>query len=300
MDGLLDVTLLYATLRVATPVLLAATGGLLCELGGFVNIALEGLMLVAAFFAVVVSAATGSAGLGLLAAVGAAVVLAAVLAFTVLDLKADPIIAGFALTIAAGGLTVFLMSTWFGDKGSYSPATVVPLPRPDIPWLERVPVLGPVLDGQNVLVYAALLLVPAVHYLVYRTPFGLHLRAAGENPDAAASAGLDVRRLRFAAVLLSGVFCGLAGANLSLGYLTMFVRGMTAGRGFIALAAVLLGGVTPIGTLAASLFFGFAEALAVRLQTLQLPAHLVLMIPYVATATATALYAVRRRRALAG
>lgn len=296
MDGLLDATLLYATLRVTTPVLLAAMGGVLCEVSGFPNIALEGLMLVAAFFAVVVSAATGSAALGLLAAVAAAVALAAVLAFVVLDLRADPIIAGFATIIAAGGLTVFLMSTWFGDKGSYSPATVVPLPRLDLPGLERVPLLGPALDGQNVLVYVALLLVPAVHLLLFRTPFGLRLRAAGESPEAATSVGLDVRRLRYAAVLLSGVCCGLAGANLSLGYLNMFVRGMTAGRGFIALAAVLLGGTTPYGTLLASLGFGFAEALAVRLQTLQLPAQLVLMLPYLATAAATAAYAIRRAR----
>lgn len=278
------------------PILLAATGGLLGEASGLVNVGLEGLMLVSAFFAVVTSAATGSAWLGLLAGVASALLLSAAFGYFTLNLEADPIISGFALNILASGLTVFLMSTWFGDKGSYSPPGVAPLPQLELPWLAAVPVIGPVLAGHNVLVYIGLASVFVIHWLLYRTPFGLRLRAVGEHQEAAASVGINVKRMRYIAVLMTGLFTGLAGANLSLGYLNMFVRDMTAGRGFIALAAIRFGGMTPIGTLLASLFFGFTEAAANRLQAFNLPSHLMLMIPYLFTVIAAIIYAIRRRK----
>lgn len=291
-----DASLGFIVFRVSTPILLAAVGGLVCQVAGVVNIGLEGMMLAAAFFGAVVSAATGSAWLGLAAAVGAGLAMALVFAVFTQELKADPIIVGFALIILAAGLTVFLMSTWFGDKGSYSPATIVPIPRLEVPGLRSVPVVGTMLSGQNVLVYAGWLAVALTHVLLYKTTLGLRLRSVGENPEAAAAVGIDVRRLRYFAVLWSGLFCGLAGANLSLGYMNMFVRGMTNGRGFIALAAVLFGGQTPVGTFGASVLFGFFEGLATRLQAAGLPSTLMLMIPYLATVAALVLIAVRRRR----
>lgn len=296
LSEIIDVSLLFVTLRVASPIMLAAIGGMYSDLAGAVNIGLEGLMLISAFFAVVVSALSGSAWLGLLAGVTASLLLALLLAFFSLNLKSDIIIAGFALTILAQGLSIFLLSNWFGDKGTFFSPDIKPLPELFIPFLGKIPVVGAILDGQNILVYAGLVFVILSHYVIYKTPFGLHLRSVGENPEAAASVGINVRRVQYIALLISGLFAGLAGANLSLGYLTIFVRNMTAGRGFIALAAVLFGGRKPFGVMLAALLFGFADSLGNRLQSLNMPSQLVLMLPYAFTIVAMVILAVRKQK----
>lgn len=284
-------------LRVTTPILLPALGGLISELAGVINIALEGTMLVAAFTGVVVSAYTQSAWLGLAAALLASLAFTWLLALFHLDLKADIILAGLAMNILASGGTIFLLYTLTGDKGSSSRLASLTMPYLDIPLLQQVPLLGPVLNRQNIMVYVAFLMVPTVWVLLYRTVLGQHIRAVGANPEAAATAGIDVRRVRYVALLLSGFLAGLGGVHMGMGYLQLFQRDMTAGRGFIALAAVFMGARHPVGTLLAALLFGAAEALAAQLGSLKIPPQWVHMIPYAATVIALGVHAAAQRRA---
>lgn len=284
-------------LRVTTPILLAALGGLISELAGVINIALEGTMLVAAFTGVVGSAYTQSAWIGMLAALVASLVFSALLAFFHIDLRADIILAGLAMNILASGGTIFVLYTLTGDKGSSSKLASLTMPYIDIPLLGEIPLIGPVINKQNVMVYVAFLLVPVVWALLYRTVLGQHIRAVGANPAAAATAGIDVRRVRYVALLLSGLLAGLGGIHMGMGYLQLFQRDMTAGRGFIALAAVYMGARHPVGTMAAALIFGAADALAAQLGSLKIPPQWVQMIPYAATVIALAVHAVAQRRA---
>ncbi|HEU4797831.1 MAG TPA: ABC transporter permease, partial [bacterium] len=297
LAGIFSVTLAAGVLRVTTPILLPALGGLISDLAGVINIALEGTMLLAAFVGVVVSAYTHSAWLGLAAALAAAAMFSLVLAFVHLDLKADLILAGIAMNFLASGGTVFVMYSLTGDKGTSSELASLTMPYVHVPVLQSIPVLGPILSGQNLIVYVAFLMVALVWVFLYRTVWGTHLRAVGANPDAAATAGIDVRRTRYQALVLSGLLAGLGGVHMSMGYLQLFQRDMTAGRGFIALAAVFLGGRHPVGTMFAALLFGAADALANQLGSLRIPPQYVQMIPYVVTVVALAAYAIAQQRA---
>lgn len=286
MEGLvvvLDATLLASTVRLVSPILLAALGGLITERAGIFNVALEGLMLIGAFVAVVASSATGNPWLAMGAAALAGVLAAGVFGIVVVTLRGDPIVAGLALNLLALGSTTYLMRVVFGVQGGYDAATIVGLPRVEFPFLAGAPVLGTILSGHSVLVWASLLAVVGLQILLFRHPIGLHLRAVGEDPVAAGSLGIRVQRMRYAAILASGALCGLAGAQLSLGLVTQFVEGMTVGRGFIALVAVMFGRANPVGVLGASVFFGFAFALGLRLQGVGIPPQFVGMLPYVAT-----------------
>lgn len=291
-----NISLLFMVFRVSTPILLASIGGMFSDLAGSVNIALEGLMLLSALLAVLVSTFTGSAWLGMLAGMIGATLLALILGYFSLNLKADIIIVGIAINIFASGFTVFLMNALTGEKGNFTSPETVPLPNIKIPILDSIPYLGDALSGHNVLFYVAVLLVALSHWFLYKHPMGLRIRAVGENPHAAESVGVNVTRIQYFAIAVSGMMSGLAGANLSLGYMNMFVRDMTAGRGFIALAAVLLGGRTPLGTFAAAVLFAFAEALSNVLQSLKIPPQVVLMLPYVSTVAALVFFSLRKKR----
>jgi len=299
LAGIFSVTFAAGVLRVTTPILLPALGGLISDLAGVINIALEGTMLLAAFTGVVVSAYTQSAWLGLAAALAAAALFSLILAFVHLDLRADLILAGIAMNFLAGGGTVFVMYSLTGDKGTSSELASLTMPYVHIPILKNIPVLGPIFSGQNLLVYVAFLMVALVWGFLFRTVRGTHLRAVGANPDAAATAGIDVRKTRYTALVLSGVLAGLGGVHMSMGYLQLFQRDMTAGRGFIALAAVFLGARHPVGTMLAALLFGAADALANQLGTLRIPPQYVQVIPYVVTVAALALHAAAQQRAAA-
>ncbi|MDQ7844877.1 MAG: ABC transporter permease [Armatimonadota bacterium] len=299
LAGIFSVTFAAGVLRVTTPILLPALGGLLSDLAGVINIALEGTMLLAAFTGVAVSAYTHSAWLGLLAALAAAALFSLILAFVHLDLRADLILAGIAMNFLAGGGTVFVMYSLTGDKGTSSELASLTMPYVHIPILKSIPVLGPILSGQNLLVYVAFVMVLLVWWFLFRTVRGTHLRAVGANPDAAATAGIDVRKTRYTALVLSGLLAGLGGVHMSMGYLQLFQRDMTAGRGFIALAAVFLGARHPVGTMLAALLFGTADALANQLGTLRIPPQYVQVIPYVVTVAALAVHAAAQRRAAA-
>lgn len=308
--ALLAATLAVAVLRATTPILLAALGGLVSDLAGSINVALEGVMLIAAFFGVMGAVAAGQwlpdlpawahAWLGCAAGLAAALAATALLAFFHLELQADLIVAGIALNLLAAGLTVFLLVTWVGDKGSTAGLSSPALPTLRVPGLQGLPALDTLINGEgghghHVLVYAAFLAVGGLWLFLQRTRYGAWLRAVGENPQAALGAGIPVKQVRYVALLLSGLLAGLGGLYLSMGYLTLFQADMTAGRGFLALAAVFLGARRVLGTLGASLLFGASGVLATQLGALALPTQVVYMVPPFITLCAL-VFAGRRTR----
>ncbi|MCB0193276.1 MAG: ABC transporter permease [Anaerolineae bacterium] len=301
-------------IRASTPIILPAMGGLISELAGVINIALEGIMLTAAFFGVVVGALGPEwlpglpvwvyPWLGALVGVLAGLILTLIIAFFHLELGADVILAALAINILASGGTVFIMFALTGDKGSTSTLASPAMPSIIIPFVGSIPVVGQIFNGENltgynIITYAAFLSVALVWLFLYRTRLGTHLRAVGENPVAAASVGIDVKRVQYIALLMSGFLAALGGINLSMGYLTLFQTNMTAGRGYIALAAVFLGNRNPLGTLIAALIFGAAGALEAQLGTLNIPSQLITMIPPIVTIAALVIYNVRRQAQMA-
>jgi len=294
--NIFDATLLNSTFRFVTPILLAALGGLICERVGVFNIALEGLMLTGAFAAVVGSYYAGSAVGGVLAAALAGAALAAIFALFAITLRGDMIVLGIALNLLAAGLTVFLLRTIFGVKGAFQDPSIQGLGKIDLPGLEALPILGPLLSGHSWLIYLSWLLVLGMQLLLFRHALGLRMRGVGEHPEAAATLGVNVTALRYLAVLLSGALCGLAGAQLSLGNVTLFVENMSAGRGWIAVVAVMFGQAHPLGVFAASLLFGLADSIGFRLQGLQMPSQFTGMVPYVVTLVSLFIVEAQRRR----
>lgn len=287
-----DARLLGVSLRLAVPIMLAALGGLWTQQAGVLNIALEGMMLTAAFAGAAVTNKTQNVWLGLLGGLAASLLLAALFGVFSIRFRADLVVVGIAINLFATGATLVLMQRIFDTRGNFP--TEGRLPDVNLSFLRDVPLLGPLFARQNILVWLGLLLVALAHVALYRTPFGLRVRAVGENPEAAETAGVRVRRVQFQTVLISGLLAGLGGVNLSLAYSSQFTSNMTSGRGFIALAAQTFGNATPVGTALASLFFGFADAVNVRLQTRGLPSEFVGMIPYLATVVALVLVARRR------
>jgi general nucleoside transport system permease protein len=301
-------------IRISTPLILPALGGLISELAGVINIALEGIMLTAAFFGVIVGALAPEwlpglplwvyPWLGALAGVLVGVLLALVIGFFHLELGADIILAALAINILSLGGTVFIMFALTGDKGSTSTLASPALPNIQIPFVNNIPFLGPLLNaenltGYNIMTYAAFILTGLVWIFLYRTPLGTHLRAVGEGPAAAASVGINVKRVRYTALMLSGFLAALGGVNLSMGYLTIFQANMVSGRGYIALAAVYLGNRNPIGTMIAALIFGAATALGAQLGTLNVPNQFIEMIPPFVTIAALVIYNLRRQAQMA-
>lgn len=312
IQSIFSAAFLASILRVATPILLPSLGALLSDRAGVINIGLEGIMLVSAFTGVVFSAyaqtwfgqETGlviGPWLGLLMGVIASILMALLLAFFHLRLKADLILSGIAINILGSAGTVAIMYELTGDRGNTSTLPSLVIPFIQLPeFINDIPVIGPfifqILDNQSAMTWIAFIAVFLVAFMLYRTPFGMHLRAAGENPEAAASVGIPVQRTRYIALMLSGLLAGLGGIHMSMGYLSLFQRDMTSGRGFIALATPLLGGNNPYGTMAASLVFGFFDALASRIGSLQIPSQLPQMVPYVATVMALVVYALQTRQ----
>ncbi len=286
-----------AALRVTTPILLAALGALISDRAGVINIGIEGTMLAGAFAGVVASAYSGSAWLGLLGAILVGCALGAALSGAVHTLKADLILSGVALNLACASGTVLLLFALTGDKGMSGNLPSKVLPNVDLGVLDRVPALGAAVGHLHVLTWASLIAVPLVGVFLMRMPLGLRLRAVGEAPEAAAVAGVRVSRVQFIALVLSGAFAGAAGAFLSMGYVSWFTGGMSAGRGFIAIAAEVMGGGAALGTFVSALVLGAAEALAIDLQGIGLPSELMQTVPYVVPVLALVVHAARRRRA---
>ncbi|QKJ18248.1 ABC transporter permease [Microbacterium hominis] len=293
---LTSATFLTAVLRVATPYLFAALGGVIAERAGVPNIALEGQMLSAACVGVLVAGATGNVWLGAACGVATGALLGVLLTAIVLELKADPIIVGIGVNLLASGGTAFLVFTLLGDKGGTTGLNSGTLPPMTIPGLDAIPVLGPLLGTQNILTFGAFLALLLVWWLMYRARFGYHMRAVGEADAAATMVGISVRRVKYSSMALSGALAGCGGVFLSMGAVSFFLREMTAGRGYIALAAVFLGGVRPVGAFIAALVFGAAEAAAIQLGAFEIPTQLITAIPYAITLIALAVFSTRVRQ----
>jgi simple sugar transport system permease protein len=285
----------YAVFRVTTPILFAALGALISDKAGVINIALEGIMLTSALAGVIISASAKSVWIGLLGAVIIGGLVGLLLAYFSLNLKTDIILSGVALNLMAGGGTIFVLYLVTGNKGVSIDLKSGLLPKIPLPLIDKIPVLGPIISNHNVLTYVAILLVVFIYFLLYKTPLGLKIRAVGENPNAADSVGISVKKIKYIALVLSGVFAGFGGAYMSMGYLSNFGKNMTKGRGFIALAVEAMGGATPIGTFLTSVLFGFFDALSNSLQSLTIPRQFVQMIPYIATLFGLAIYSSKKQ-----
>lgn len=298
MEFIIWMTLaLDATLRIAAPLILCAMAGIFSERSGIIDISLEGKLLAGAFAAGAVAATTGSPILGLLGAIGVSVMLALVHGFACITHRGNQVISGLAINILASALTITVGIALF-RRGGQTPDLMRderfrPIEWPLAETLEDVPILGQlyseILSGHNLLVYLSILAVPLTAWLLWRTKFGLRLRAVGEAPEAVDSAGISVFGLRYRAVIIAGVLCGIAGAYLSTAHGGGFVRDMSAGKGYIALAAVIFGKWRPVPALFACLLFGFLEASTQRLQGVELPiigeapVNVMLAAPYILT-----------------
>ena len=290
---IVNVGLFAATLRMASPLIFASLGGIFSERAGIINIALEGMMLTGAFSGVFVTYVIGNPWVGVFAAILAGGLLGLIHGILTIKFAGDQIVSGTGINIFALGFTAYMSQIVWGSRGASQ--SVQGLGTISIPFLADIPFVGDVVGKQTPLVYIALITVIASYLILFRTPSGLRLRAVGEHPGAADTTGINVYRTKYLCVIASGMLAGLGGVFLSLGQLSLFVNGMTGGRGFIALAAMILGGWSPFGALGASLFFGFADALQIRLQSVgALPSQIVLTLPYILTIIFLAVFARRR------
>jgi simple sugar transport system permease protein len=266
VQEIFSVSLVYSTIRLATPLLLAALAGLLSERSGVINIALEGLMLAGAFTSAVVTFYAGDPWIGLLAGIAAGIFIAAIHAVACIQFSSDQVVTGTAINILMLGVPGLLSGALFDTTGS----------TPQIPRTDLIP---------NAPIVLAFILVPVVWYFLYRTPLGLRIRAAGENPEAADTAGVSVARIRYIAVLMSGALAAIGGVYLAIGQSSLFTRNMTAGRGFIALAALIFSKWRPVQAMLACLLFGLAEAIAIQMQGVipSVRVEYIQIIPYVLT-----------------
>ncbi|CAN7262982.1 ABC transporter permease [Paenibacillus sp. LjRoot56] len=283
MQHLLDVALFNSMFRMVAPILLAALGGAICSRVGLFNVGLEGFVLVGAFSAIVGNYYTGNVFLAVLIAVAVTMLFSCIFAYMSIHLQANVIVVGISFNFLALGLTAFCLKAIFHVKGAFYDKNMIGLPKWDIPLIKDIPVVGGIISGHSPLVYLAFVLVFVLQYFLFKSVTGFRMIAVGENPVAAKSIGIKVNRMQYLAVLICGVLCGLAGAQLSLGQVTMFTEGMTAGRGFIALVATMLGQANPIGVMASSLLFGLMDAFSIRLQGFSLPTHFTQMLPYIVT-----------------
>jgi ABC-type uncharacterized transport system permease subunit len=279
---IINVGLFAATLRLATPIAYGSLGGLFSERAGIVNIGLEGMMLTGAFAGVTASYFTGNPWLGVLAAILIGGLLGLVHGLITVRFAGDQIVSGTGINIFALGFTAYMSQILWGSRGASE--SVQGLPIISIPFLKDIPIVGGIIGTHTPLVYLMIVITVLSYIVLFKTPFGLRIRAVGERPEAADTAGINVFKTKYLCLIISGMLAGLGGAFLSLGHLSLFALGMTGGRGFIALAAMILGKWMPFGAFGASVFFGFADALQMRLQALGLlPPQIILAIPYVLT-----------------
>lgn len=283
LDLLFDASFLDSIPRFVTPILLAALGGAICERAGVFNIGLEGMMLTGAFFAVVGAYFGGSPWLGALAALAAGMAMGAVFAEFNLRRGGDSIVVSIAINLLAAGVTTFLLRAIFDAAGAFNDAAIAGFGLVHIPFVEEIPVIGHVVSAQSPLFYIALALVLALHIFFARHRLGLRIRAAGENPAALKAGGVNPLRIQFIALLMCGALCGLAGAQLSISNVNLFVENMSAGRGWIAVVAVLLTRGRPWPLFFIALLFGAVDSLSFRVQGLGLPQQFTDMMPYLAT-----------------
>lgn len=291
MTDLLNPEFWYSVIRVSTPLFFGVMASLLSSITGTINIGIEGMMLMSAFWGTIIASFTQNSWIGLLAGVASSTLLAILLAYFHLKLKTDLVIGGVAINLLSSGLTVFLLYAITGDKGSSASLRSFTIPKIDIPFLKDIPFIGKILSGHNALTYIAILSIFVVNYLVKKTPLGIRMRSVGENPDAAVSVGISVNKMKSLSLVLSGIFAGFGGAFLSMGYVSWFARDMTSGRGFISIAAQALGGNSALFGAFGALIFGVAEALGITLQSLRIPSEITNMLPFILTIVVLVIYA---------
>lgn len=287
---------LVSLFRISTPIIFPAMGGLIAASSGVSNMALEGIMNASALTGVLVSVYTKNLGFSILCGIAVGVAIAGILAFFHLKLNTTTTLAGLALNLFCSGGTVFAMYIITGDKGNTSNLASLAVQPIHIPIIKDIPFLGQILSGHWIFTYLAFFSVWVIYMMLYRTPFGMHLRAVGENPDAATSLGINVNLHRTIALLMSGVMASLGGMTLSMAYLYMFQAEMAAGRGWIGLVSVSLGARKPVGVLLAAMLFGFSDSLSNQLGSLKVPSMLVQTIPYITTVVALVVYAIQQRQ----
>jgi simple sugar transport system permease protein len=291
---LVTLAVIRSGIRLATPIILGALGFAMCSRAGVLNFAIEGMMLFGAFSAIVAAFLLGNTYLGVAVAIAAGGLIGAIFAAVYLKYRVDLVILALAINLFIAEMTVYFLRVVFGAFGSWSDPSIQQLPDIQLPIISSIPVLGELLSGHNIIVYTSWFAAIALYVVLFHTRFGRHIRAVGENQSAAETVGIDVARVKIFVLILSGCLAALGGAFLSVGHLTLFTRDMTAGRGWIAVTAGLFGFTHPIGVLFTGLFFGFADAFAVRLQTVSnIPPSLVQFLPNVAALVALVLVGAR-------
>lgn len=303
MDNILNLifseAFAFSVIRLTTPILLASLASVVSERAGIGNITMEGTMLITAFIGVVVSAYTKSALIGFLAAVTVGGLVGLLMAYIILKLEVNDIMAGLAINMVGSGGTVFVLYALTGVRGISTSLQSGVMPSIEIPIINKIPVIGNIISGHNIITYFAFIAVFITWYLLFRTTLGLRIRAVGESSDAAKSVGINVFKTKSIALVISGVLLGLGGAYMSMGYVSWFAKNITAGRGWIGLSAAAMGGQNPVGALFASILFGVADSVANTLQTINLPSELVLSVPYIATLFSMCIYSyygIRKKR----
>jgi general nucleoside transport system permease protein len=293
MNFTIIIALIASAFRLATPLIFASLGGTFSERSGVVNIALEGIMLMGAFFSVLITYLYGSAWLGVGGAILVGIVTSLLLAFMAIHLLANQVVVGVAINVLAASITAYFLEMVWKRSGQTTslPKELSLTGNPQsLVFLEKIPILGDLFSRFTPFVYLAFVAVAVSYYVLFKTPFGLRVRAVGEHPRAADTLGINVYKTRYICVMISGALAGLAGATLSLGTISLFREGMSVGKGFIALAAMIFGKWHPVGAMFACLFFGFTEALQIQAQTIgiKIAPEFLQMLPYVATIFALA------------
>ncbi len=295
IGSIFDLSLIYATIRASTPILFAALAATITEQGNITNIGTEGIMLTSAFAAVLVSFMTGSWILAILFAILVGILTSLIMAFAHIKYNADITAIGIAINTFALAITKFGIQQFFGTTGSFTSPQIIGIPRIHIPFLENMGVLNQVFNNWNLMEILGIFSVFGMYFLLYRTVWGLRLRSVGRFPLAAETAGINVNRMKYSVMVISGVFGGLAGAHLSIGYSQMFIENMTNGRGFMGVAAMFFGGANPVFAWIGSLLFGFVDSVGGRLQAYGWPSQFVLMLPYIITVAVLAFSMWRQR-----
>lgn len=283
LSTVFDYTLIYATIRAATPILYAALAAVITQQGDITNIGIEGIMLTSAFTAILVSYSTGSWLLAILVSIIAGILIALIMAVAHIKYSADITAIGTAINIFALAITKFGIKQFLGTTGSFTDPKIVGIPKVDIPFLRGNVYLNNIFNNWSLLEIVGIVLVFVLSFILYRTVWGLRLRSVGHFPMAAETAGINVNRMKYQVMIISGIFGGLAGAHLSIGYSKMFIENMTNGRGFMGVAAMFFGGANPILAWLGSMLFGLVDSIGGRLQAYGWPSQFVLMLPYIIT-----------------
>lgn len=284
---------IFVVIRVGVPLMFASMSAYVASISGIPNIAVEGIMIMAALFGVYFSVMTASAWLGLLGAIGIGIIMALVMAFFTMKMKANPIMIGIALNLFAADFSVWLLLVWTGSKGTTAALPSKVLPTIDIPVIKDIPILGEIISGHYFLTYVCIALAILIWILVYKTPFGLRMKACGLDEHTAESVGVKVQKVRLIAIILSGILAAMAGAYLSMGYLSMFSSNMTASRGWIGIAAEAVGQGNFLIVVLTTIVFAIAQGVVNQLILTNLPAELVNIIPYVCVLIGLVMLSVR-------